>query len=81
VKAHLLMALSVIALFLSALVSVFELELWLAGTQWILVAILFAVYALAISAHKNDGKDSCSTSSCGCDCGEDEGEKEDDEQE
>jgi hypothetical protein len=28
-------------------VSVFQIDLWLAGTQWILIAILFAVWAHA----------------------------------
>lgn len=36
--------LSFVALLLAALVSVFNINLWLAGTQWILIAILLAVY-------------------------------------
>ncbi|HFC76902.1 MAG TPA: hypothetical protein ENJ27_01590 [Candidatus Moranbacteria bacterium] len=40
-----LMALSFVALIFTVLVSAFGWDLWLAGTQWILVAILFAVYA------------------------------------
>jgi membrane protein implicated in regulation of membrane protease activity len=37
--------LSFIALILAALVSVFNINLWLAGTQWILISVLLAVYA------------------------------------
>jgi len=49
--------LSVVALVLAALVSLFTMNLWLAGTQWILVAIVLAVYANYLNcreAHKND---------------------------
>lgn len=42
---HLLMMLSVITLVLSAVVSLFKVEMYLAGTQWILVSILLAIYA------------------------------------
>ncbi|HBI16546.1 MAG TPA: hypothetical protein DDY52_00085 [Candidatus Moranbacteria bacterium] len=42
---HLLMMLSVITLVLSAVVSLFKVELYLAGTQWMLVSILLAIYA------------------------------------
>ncbi len=48
-----LMMISFIALILTVLVSVFQWDLWLAGTQWILVSVLFAVYALHSEAcHK-----------------------------
>lgn len=40
------MILSIVALILAALVSVFKVNLWLAGTQWILVAIALAVYGI-----------------------------------
>jgi len=40
-----LMFLSFVALILTVLVSLFGLNLWLAGTQWILISILLAVYA------------------------------------
>ena len=55
-----MMALSVVALILAAAVSLFQVDLWLAGTQWILVSILLAVYAL-ISKDCN----------CACSTGED----------
>ncbi|KKP69244.1 MAG: hypothetical protein UR66_C0001G0126 [Candidatus Moranbacteria bacterium GW2011_GWE1_35_17] len=42
---HLLIMLSGITLLLSAIVSLFKVELYLAGTQWILVSILLAIYA------------------------------------
>jgi hypothetical protein len=47
--------LSVVALILAALVSLFKMHLWLAGTQWILIAILFAIYAVYAKG-------------CNCDC-------------
>lgn len=55
--AHFLMALSVIALILAAVVSLFKVEMWLAGTQWILVSILLAIYALIAGIHGS----SCAT--------------------
>jgi hypothetical protein len=39
-------ALSVVAVILAAVVSLFGVHLWLAGTQWILIAILLSVWAL-----------------------------------
>ncbi|HPN54996.1 MAG TPA: hypothetical protein PLB52_03650 [Candidatus Moranbacteria bacterium] len=38
--------LSTLAVILAAVVSLFKIELWLAGTQWILIAILLAIWAL-----------------------------------
>ena len=38
--------LSVLAVVLAAVVSLFAVELWLAGTQWILIAIVLSVWAL-----------------------------------
>ena len=39
--------LSIITLVIAAVVSIFQLtSLWLAGTQWILISIVFGVYAL-----------------------------------
>ena len=38
--------LSVVAVVLAAVVSLFGINLWLAGTQWILIAIVLAVWAL-----------------------------------
>jgi len=49
--------LSVIALVLAAMVSLFGMDLWLAGTQWILVAIALAIYSIYLNLcepHKND---------------------------
>ncbi len=50
---HVLMALSAAAAILAAVVSFSGMEaiLGLAGTQWILVAILLAIYSLASGAH------------------------------
>jgi hypothetical protein len=42
---HLFMVVSVLTLVLSAVVSLFKVELYLAGTQWMLVSILMAIYA------------------------------------
>jgi hypothetical protein len=47
--------LSFVALIFAALVSIFNINLWLAGTQWILVAILLAVYGIYMNK-------------CGCQC-------------
>lgn len=41
--------LSVVAGVLAGVVSVFQVNLWLAGTQWILVAILLAVWSHAFA--------------------------------
>lgn len=41
--------LSLITAILGAVVSIFQLDnLWLAGTQWILLSVLFGVWAIAI---------------------------------
>ena len=65
---HFLMTLSGIALVIAALVSLMDMGLWLAGTQWILVSIALAVYAIATDVHYGscckddecgDGEDSC----------------------
>jgi membrane protein implicated in regulation of membrane protease activity len=42
---HLLVMLSLVAVVLSAVVSLFKVELYLAGTQWMLVAIVLSIYA------------------------------------
>jgi len=47
--------LSIVALILAGVVSVFGVNLWLAGTQWILISILLAVWATFLN-------------SCDCDC-------------
>ena len=49
-KSDILVILSVLAVILSALVSVGKMELYLAGTQWMLVAIVLGVYALYFKA-------------------------------
>lgn len=52
-----LFGLSVVALVLAAVVSLFQTDLWLAGTQWILVSIVLAVDAIYLNCretHKND---------------------------
>jgi len=47
-KAKNLMILSAIAAIISALVSVFNINIYLAGTQWMLIAIVFGIYALYV---------------------------------
>lgn len=42
------LVLSVVAAVAAAVVSVFEIELYLAGTQWMLVAIIFAVWSVGL---------------------------------
>lgn len=39
-------SLSVVAVLVSAAVSVFAMNLWLAGTQWMIVAVVLAVWAV-----------------------------------
>ncbi|MFC1608902.1 hypothetical protein ACFL3M_01810 [Patescibacteria group bacterium] len=68
---HFLITLSGIALVMAALVSLIDIDLWLAGTQWILVAIALAVYAIAVDVHHGSGCGSSNTcSKCGCKEGE-----------
>lgn len=42
----LLCMLSFVAAILSAAVAIFKVELWLAGTQWMLIAILLGVWSI-----------------------------------
>jgi len=42
---QLLIMLSLATFIVSAMVSLFKIEMYLAGTQWILVSILLAIYA------------------------------------
>ena len=42
---QLLMMLSLTTLIISAMVSAFKIEMYLAGTQWMLVSIILAIYA------------------------------------
>jgi hypothetical protein len=46
VSAKLMFILSVIAVVFAILVSLFHANLWFAGTQWMLIAILLSVWAL-----------------------------------
>ena len=50
--ADILILFSVVAAIVSGLVSLFKLELYLAGTQWMLVAIAFGIYGLFIRLGK-----------------------------
>ena len=50
-----LIILSAIAAILSGIVSLFKFNLWLAGTQWILVAIALGIYGLFVRLGKNSG--------------------------
>ena len=52
-----LFGLSVVALILAAVVSLFQVDLWLAGTQWILVAIMLMMYAIYLNCREVHGKD------------------------
>jgi hypothetical protein len=45
----LMFALSAATLVVAGVVSVFKVDIWLAGTQWILVSIVLAVYAVYLS--------------------------------
>jgi hypothetical protein len=38
--------LSIISVVLSGLVSVLQMDIWLAGTQWMLIAIVLGIWAL-----------------------------------
>jgi hypothetical protein len=53
-SAHILLYLSFVTLVLAAVVSIVQVDLWLAGTQWILVAILLAIYALILGGGNSD---------------------------
>ena len=46
IKSNALIALSVVAVILSAVVSLGKIDLYLAGTQWMLVAIVLGIYAI-----------------------------------
>ena len=47
-KSKNLMIISIITAIISALVSVFNVDIYLAGTQWMLIAIVFGIYALYV---------------------------------
>ena len=49
--------LSVVALVLAAVVSLFQVDLWLAGTQWMLVSAVLVVYAIYLNCQEVHGKD------------------------
>jgi|GEM_PF-1198774 hypothetical protein len=61
-SAYVLMYLSFAALVLAAIVSLLQLELWLAGTQWMLIAIALAIYALILKGCNCQCGDGCSNS-------------------
>jgi hypothetical protein len=42
--------LSVVTLVMAAVVSVFQLKLWLAGTQWILISVVLGIYAIYLDS-------------------------------
>jgi len=44
--AETLILLSVIAVSIAAVVSVWQLNFWLAGTQWILIGIVLGIYGI-----------------------------------
>ena len=46
IKSNALIALSIVAVILSAIVSLGKIDLYLAGTQWMLVAIVLGIYAI-----------------------------------
>lgn len=48
-SSKLALMLSLVALILAAIVSVFKFDLWLAGTQWMLVSIVLAVYSVYLN--------------------------------
>jgi len=43
---ELMMLLSVAAVLISGIISVWQLNFWLAGTQWILIGIVFGMYGI-----------------------------------
>jgi hypothetical protein len=43
-----LIILSALAVIFAALVSILHMEFWLAGTQWMLVGIILATYAIFV---------------------------------
>lgn len=50
--ADVLIILSIVTAVISGLVSLFQLNLYLAGTQWILIAIALGIYGLFIKLGK-----------------------------
>jgi hypothetical protein len=51
----LMFMLSVAAVILAGIVSITQFTIWIAGTQWILIAIVLAIYAVYLNG-------------CNCDC-------------
>jgi len=43
------MVLSVIAIIMAAVVNITQTTIWVAGTQWILIGIILAVYAIYLN--------------------------------
>jgi len=46
IKSNALIVLSIVAVILSAIVSLGKIDLYLAGTQWMLIAIVLGIYAI-----------------------------------
>lgn len=44
--------LSVITAVIAGVVSVLQMDLWLAGTQWMMIAILFGVWSMALKDYE-----------------------------
>jgi len=42
-------ALSVVAIIMAAIVNITQTTIWIAGTQWILVGIVLAIYAIYLN--------------------------------
>lgn len=51
-KADILLALSIISIVMSAIVSITQKTIWLAGTQWILIGIALGIYAIYFKENK-----------------------------
>lgn len=45
--------LSIVAAIMAGIVSFTQTTIWIAGTQWILIAIILAVYAVYLDSEKN----------------------------
>jgi len=61
ILSNIAMALSVIAVVMAAIVNITQTTIWIAGTQWILIGIALAVYAIYLN--------------CCCACGVDKKEE------
>ncbi len=50
--ADIVMLFSVLTVVISGVVSVGQIELWLAGTQWILIGIVLGIYGIFLKMEK-----------------------------